>query len=308
MLEYNGSAVWIGRHWGAGFRYPDAALQSEEACLRHAHLVVTVSEVLADELVERGVPRDRIVWYPNGVDPAMFDPSTCSHEELGTLRDRLGIPRDAPLVTFIGTFGQWHGVDVFAQAIRELVDDHRAWLEATGTRFLLVGDGPKMPLVRRALSDAPYSSFVTLTGLVPQMEAPRYLAAADIVVSPHVNNHDGTPFFGSPTKLFEYMAMGKAIVASNVEQVGKILRAGLDVHELPTGDPVPGEGRLSVLCPPGDASALATGLRFTVDRPAWRAVLGDNARAEALAKYTWDHHTAAILAGLTSCSKGSNHA
>jgi glycosyltransferase involved in cell wall biosynthesis len=308
VLEYNGSAVWIGRHWGAGFRYPDAALQAEDVCLRHAHLVVTVSEVLADELVERGVPRERIVWYPNCVDPEMFDPAKWPQAELEALRRRLGVAPAAPLVTFIGTFGQWHGVDVFAHAIRELVDHHRAWLEASGARFLLVGDGANMPLVRRALSDAPYSSFVTLTGLVPQAEAPRYLAAADVVVSPHVNNQDGTRFFGSPTKLFEYMAMGKAIVASDVEQVGEILKAGLHVQALPAEEPGPDERRLSVLCPPGDASSLATAVRFALERPAWRATLGRNARAEALAKYTWGHHVSAIVDGLQAVAKESHHA
>src|SRR6185295_19328459 len=180
VLEYNGSEVWIGKNWGRGFRYPQVALKAEEACLRHAHLVVTVSDVLADELVERGVERERIVWYPNCVDTKVFDPANFSDESALALRARLNIPAQAPLVTFIGTFGQWHGVEVFAQTIRDLVDHHRGWLEATGTRFVLVGDGPKMPVVKAALGEAPYSNFVTLTGLVPQAEAPQYLAAADI--------------------------------------------------------------------------------------------------------------------------------
>ena len=48
-----------------------------------------------------------------------------------------------------------------------------------------------------------------------------YPAACDILASPHVPNSDGTPFFGSPTKLFEYMAMGKGIVASDLDQIGE---------------------------------------------------------------------------------------
>ena len=107
-----------------------------------------------------------------------------------------------------------------------------------------------MPAVRRALSDSPYSSFVTLTVLVPQADAAQYLATTDVVVSPHVNNQDGSRFFGSPTKLFEYMAMGKAIVASDLEQIGTILKAGLRVRELPSGEPRADERRLAVLCPP----------------------------------------------------------
>ena len=65
-------------------------------------------------------------------------------------------------------------------------------------------------------------------------------------------NPDGTPFFGSPTKLFEYMAMGKGIVASDLEQIGEVLE----------------HGRTAWLVPPGDVDALADGLRRLIDDPA----------------------------------------
>src|SRR5206468_3967228 len=55
VLEYNGSEVWAARHWGRPLRYEKLALLAEEASLRHAHVIVTVSDVLRDELVERGV-------------------------------------------------------------------------------------------------------------------------------------------------------------------------------------------------------------------------------------------------------------
>ena len=104
------------------------------------------------------------------------------------------------------------------------------------------------------------------------------------MVSPHVANTDGTRFFGSPTKLFEYMSMGKAIVASDLEQIGTILKTSLRSDDLPAGDPQEQERRLALLCPPGDVEALEGALRFIVGRPAWRKTLGANARAEVLAK------------------------
>jgi glycosyltransferase involved in cell wall biosynthesis len=202
------------------------------------------------------------------------------------------------LATFVGTFGQWHGADVLAQAIRRLVEQDGEWLRRAKVHFLLVGDGLKMPLVRQILDEGGCAPFVTLAGLVPQAEAPAYLAASDVLLSPHVSNADGSRFFGSPTKLFEYMAMGKAIVASDLDQIGHVLRHSVRAEDLPAADPSPDETRLSVLFEPGQVDALIGALRFVVNRPAWRARLGGNARAEAIGKFTWAHHTAAILEGL----------
>ena len=78
----------------------------------------------------------------------------------------------------------------------------------------------------------------------------RLLKACDIYVSPH-NTHmvDGR-FFGSPTKIFEYMAMGGGIVASDLEQIGEVLSPALRVGDLSSGDLTVADQR-SVLCTPG---------------------------------------------------------
>jgi glycosyltransferase involved in cell wall biosynthesis len=280
VLEYNGSEVWVARNWGRPLRYEPLALAAEEASLRHAHVVVTVSQVLAGELVARGVEPERVVWHPNGVDADRFDPAGFTEEERRELRERYGIPHDAIVVTFIGTFGQWHGVDVLARMIRR----EAAWARAAGVRFLLVGDGLKMPEVREQLELL--GDVAVLAGLVPQADAPIHLAASDVLVSPHVPNADGSPFFGSPTKLFEYMAAGKAIVASDLEQIGDVLRDDL-----------------AVLVTPGDSDDLARGLRELVASPARRAELGARARARVLERYTWDHHVGAVLEALARVTR-----
>src|SRR5262249_20885353 len=137
---------------------------------------------------------------------------------------------------FIGTFGQWHGADVLAEAIRRLVVEQSDWLERVNVHFVLVGDGLKMPIVRETLRDRRCSRFVTLTGRLPRSVAPAYLGASDGLGSPHVANADGSRFFGSPTKLFEYMAMGKAIVASDLDQIGEVLSHSVRASDLPAGD------------------------------------------------------------------------
>jgi glycosyltransferase involved in cell wall biosynthesis len=279
VLEYNGSEVWVARHWGRPLRYERLALAAEEASLRHAHVVVTISQVLADELVERGIAPERVLWHPNGVDADAFDPIRFDAAARHKLRDRYDIAHEATLVTFVGTFGQWHGVDVLAHAIR----DEAEWARGAGVHFLLVGDGLKMPEVRAAVQGL--DDVVTLTGLVPQADAPLHLAASDILVSPHVPNADGSPFFGSPTKLFEYMASARPIVASDLDQIGDVLRDDL-----------------AVLVRPGDPADLSRGLRELVADPGRRTELGARARRRVVERYTWAHHVDALLAALKRVS------
>lgn len=300
VMEYNGSEAWIAKHWGTPLRYHDLAVLTEDVSLKHSHLVVTISDVLRDELLAKGVPARRIVTYPNGIDPGVFDPARFSAASSAALRERLGIPANATVVTFVGTFGLWHGTELLAKAVKRWAETDPASLERGRVRFLFVGDGLRFAEVKKTLSGAA-APYVVLTGLVEQEKTPAYLAASDILVSPHVPNADGTRFFGSPTKLFEYMAMGKGIVASRLEQIEQVLNPSVDAARLPTNAaPTTDADGLAVTTTPGSEDELLRGLRFLVENPAWRERLGANARAAALARYTWDHHVDAILDGLAA--------
>jgi glycosyltransferase involved in cell wall biosynthesis len=261
---------------------------------------MTISKVLRDELIERGVESERIVYYPNCIDPLIFDPNRFNKEACNKLRQQYNIPEDAIVLTFIGTFGVWHGVDILAQAIRKLIEEDESWLTQRKVHFLLVGDGARMPLVKEILQPYLEKTYLTLTGLITQEKAPAYLAASDILLSPHVPNTDGTKFFGSPTKLFEYMAMGKAIIASDLEQIGEILENSIRAGNLSSVTAFPQEASdLAVLCKPGNVEELIESIRFLVENPVWRSRLGKNVQQEALEKYTWKHHVDVFLMALT---------
>lgn len=296
VVEYNGSEVWVAQKWGNGLRFPNTALAAEWQTLRHAHLIVTISDVLRDELVSNGVEPGRIVTYPNCIDPVIFDPDSHTPKAKATVRVREGIPEDACVCTFVGTFGAWHGAEVFATAIRKLCTERPDVVVEKKLRFLFVGDGLRMKEVRQILDTPECEPFVRFSGLVPQPEAPGYLAMSDILVSPHVPNADGTRFFGSPTKLFEYMAMGKAILASDLEQIGEVLTPRTTLSEVAVG--TGHENALALLVEPGNADELALGLIALASDVALRAQLGKNARREALMRYTWKSHVEAILSGL----------
>ncbi len=293
ILEYNGSEVWIAANWGRGLRFAREAQLAEYVSLRHAHLVVTVSDALRDDLLGRGVARERIVVYPNGVDLKRFSAPGLAEQAAG-VRAALGIPREATVVTFVGTFGQWHGAEVLARSIVDLVDRNPSWITENRVAFVFVGDGLRMPVVREIIGGSAAEPLVRFPGLVPQLDTPAYLATSDVLVSPHVANADGTPFFGSPTKLFEYMAAGKAIIASRLDQIADVLSPSLDAAALSADDVT----ALAILTKPGDQTELAAALQFVLEHPERRSGLGASAQRAAAARYTWKHHVGAILDGL----------
>jgi glycosyltransferase involved in cell wall biosynthesis len=309
VLEFNGSEVWAQRHWGERLRFEALAERVERVSLRHADLVVVVSQALVEQAVERGASRERVLFYPNGIDPHAFDPGCFTTEDRRAARAGLGVPADADLLTFVGTFGTWHGTDVLASAIRRLIDEDRGWLEQRRVHFLYVGDGALAPRVRSILGEGLGRPFVTLAGIRPQAETPRTLAASDILLSPHVPNPDGTPFFGSPTKLFEYMAMGKPIVASDLDQIGWVLK-GWRPGEAPPPPGEAGRSRAALLVEPGREEALVGAIRQAVEmKAAERAALGQEARRLVLDSFTWDRNVAAVLEKLRAgagASQGSS--
>jgi glycosyltransferase involved in cell wall biosynthesis len=146
----------------------------------------------------------------------------------------------------------------------------------------MIGDGRRLEATRVVVKRMRLEREAIFAGRTTQDEGPSFLAAADILVAPHVPNPDGTPFFGSPTKLFEYMAMGRAIVASDLDQIGEVLR-----HE-----------ETALLVQPGDPEALADAIQRLIDDPKLRRRLGAAARARAVEAHTWRAHTQRIVDAL----------
>jgi glycosyltransferase involved in cell wall biosynthesis len=274
VLEYNGSEVWISKHWDPTRFLPWLRI-CEEISLAAAALITVVSDALRQELIERGIPEQKILVNPNAVDPDIFYPDCGGNE----IRQQLGIQPANVTVGFIGSFSYWHGIGVLQEAIRLLLREQESQPTFPELRFVLIGDGPLNPEIREALDPYRKRGWVLFTGQLSHEQAPRYLAAADILVSPHVPMPDGKPFFGSPTKLFEYMSMGKAIVASNLDQLARVLT------HLET----------AWLVEPGSARELADAIRLLAADAEMRSYLGKNARNNALSNHTWQQNAARVL-------------
>ena len=290
IVEYNGSELSMRRSFqGDRYHYEDFYLKAEEAAFRQATLITVVSAVIKEELMARGIPGDRILVNPNGVDPDVYVPAT-SHEK-ADVRRTLGWTEGDRVIAFIGTFGGWHGVDVLAEALPRIAAAN------PDVRFLLIGEGSHKHLVDRAISENRLQDRVRATGRVPQMEGARLLRAADIFVSPHSSHMVDSRFFGSPTKLFEYMSLGGGIVASDLEQIGQVLSPALRAADLVPGVQV--TNQRAVLCRPGDVADFTDAVSRLSTLPEVISALGRNARAAVLAEFSWRRHVGRVRDALS---------
>jgi len=273
VCEYNGSFLWMSRYWDKHRLFHEKLMSRIEFLNLHAaDIVVVVSQPLKDELASQGIDARKILVNPNGVDPDLYSPSI----DGSGVRSQYNLD-GRTVIGFIGTFGKWHGAEVLAKVFGRLLQEYPDYRNKV--RLLMIGDGIMMPEVKARLKKLEVGESATLTGLIPQEEGPAHLAACDILVASHVPNRDATPFFGSPTKLFEYMAMGKGIVASDLDQIGEVLK-----HDY-----------TAWLVKPGDIDSLMIGLKTLIDDEPRRVKLGKAAREEVVAKYTWKEHTHKII-------------
>lgn len=264
-LEFNGSEVWISRQWDPiGLHW--LLRRVERLNLRAADLIFVVSEVERRNLIEAGVSPAKIIVNPNGVDPERFRPE-CGGRDI---RRALGID-DQTVVGFAGTFGPWHGAPVLAEAATRINDP------GSRCHFVFIGAGEQRAQTESIIDSSAASA--TFTGSISHEKVPAYLDACDILASPHVPSTDGSEFFGSPTKLFEYLAMGKGIVASRLGQV-----AGVII-----------DGENGLLVEPGDADGLARAIEKLAVDGELRARLGVAARKTAIERYTWRHNAARVF-------------
>lgn len=295
VVEFNGSEVWVAANWGVRLANEELFADIERACLRHANIVVCVSTVLRDILIEQYcVEPDRIVCHPNGVDTSVFDPARFDAVSLLGVRKKFGLTSANKLVTFIGTFGKWHGAEVFAQAIAKLIRTDKVWLDDRSVKFMFIGDGTHRRDAEQIIHAAGASEYTIFTKAVQQELAPKYLATADLFVSPHVENSDASPFFGSPTKLFEYLAMGKPVIASDLDQIGEIFDDCPSLDDFAKDDVDDWQGEFGLRVRPGDADQLANAIKILIDRPLWREQAGIAARRHVINNFTWDRHVLAI--------------
>lgn len=290
ILEFNSSEVWKLKNWSKTtsklknffkkFIQLPVVKKIEAYNLKKADVIVVVSDVLKENLTSAGIDPQKILVNPNGAEIGRFNiSSTPIHiKQKHQLEDYFTFG-------FIGTFGKWHGVVELAKSIIQFYDQHPQYLNSV--KFLIMGYGKLFKEVEQLIQSSNYIDNIILTGQIPQDENAAYLNACDAFVSPHIPNPDGTKFFGSPTKLFEYMACKKPIIASRLDQIGEILEHNVNAY----------------LVEPGNISELANAYATIYSDKPLQQTLAENSYSLVKQNYTWDNHVEHILSRIKQLSK-----
>lgn len=203
----------------------------------------------------------RVQVLPNGVSPARFP--------VNLRPSRPGRPGEFT-VGFVGSLKPWHGLEVLVEAFARF---HR---RRRKSRLLVVGSGPEQARMQTELTRRGLSQAAEFTGMVDPGEVPGLLASMDATAAPYPQVER---FYFSPLKVYEYMAAGRATVASRVGQIAGLIE----------------DGETGLLCPPGDPAALAAAFDRLHTEPELRRRLGQSARDKVLREHTWEANAWRIL-------------
>ena len=281
IAEYNGSELTMARVFGGHEMANAENLEAaEQFSFEAADIISTISEPVKDTIVARGIPADKILVNPNGVD--FDDYGSLPEKQRSKLRKSMKFQANDIVIGFCATFGGWHGVEVLAEAIPQISAENKQ------AKFLLIGDGHFKHLVMDKVKELGIEDRVYDAGMVPQQEASDLLGCCDILLSPHSKGMGEQPFFGSPTKLFEYMAYGAGIVCSDLYQLGEVMRPGIHLSDI-AGYSARTDVR-SVLVRAGSVEDLVQGTLLLANDKELCDKIGANAQQAAKKFYTWDVH------------------
>jgi glycosyltransferase involved in cell wall biosynthesis len=227
----------------------------DKLCMCLCDRVVVLSEWSKGRInAMGGIPLSNILVFPSGTDTELFHPMGKEHACM-----TLGLDPICNYVGFIGSFLAYQGIDILLDAAPLVLE------KIPNTQFLLVGDGPMRVTWGKRAQEGGLQDHFIFTGHVPYREVPNYVGAMDVCVAPHRQETNQA----SPVKLFDYMASGRPIVASDIEVVREIVA----------------DSGCAILIPPNKAEEYAKAIITLLEDDALRGDMGDRGR-----KYSLDHY------------------
>lgn len=242
-------------------------------------LITTAPHLLAKQYQGKTI---QVHW---GANTDLFHP-TISGEPM---RKKLGINRDTLLIGYTGGFYHWHGLETLVSAAEILL--HGGKLQHF--YFMLIGEGEMRHKIEHMVSAKGLEQYFHFSGRVAYETVPAYIAASDLcfaVYEPekhHAMRTNGLIF--DPLKVFEYLAMGKATIALDSENMRRLFKHQEDI----------------MLMPPTRPDLLAKTFLELAEKSALRQQLGNAGRRLVESSYSWQAHVQqleTIFAELTARS------
>ena len=229
---------------------------------RATDLIVTVSEAIRRQCLAAGLaPAHRVVALPGGADGERFRPGG----DGAAFRQELGLPAGLPIVGLVSGFRVMKGHAVVIEAAQRLAGAGRAF------HLLFVGQGPFEAATREHVARAGLGDRASFLGFVE--DPARVVGVLDIALYPPLESD------GMSRALFEYLAAGRAVIASRVGVAAEVLT----------------DDESALLVPGGDAPELARALDRLLSDGALRRRLGDRAATLAHERLTGARVTARLI-------------
>lgn len=226
--------------------------------IRATQEVFVVSNLVKKYYVDQGGDPRKIHVIPNGADEEKITPFHKNEDLLEQYRLSGEI-----VIGFIGSFHYWHGIDNLMQIMKAILQTEKS------VKFLLVGSGGvREKDLHEFVSKNGFQNSVIFAGLVPHEEMGKYVSIMDIVLAPYPYLDF---FYFSPMKLYEYMAAGKAVVASNIGQIAEVIQNRVN----------------GLLYDPDRVDEMVSGIKELVENEEFRLKLGQNARRDIETKHSW---------------------
>ena len=238
---------------------------------RQCDVIACVSATLKEILVtDIGIDPHKIVLVPNGVDVEFLDPQL--HQPKRVFSEFT--------IGFVGSLYSWAGLDLLLEAIADLKDT------GYNLSLVIVGDGEMMPTWSQQAIDLGIEQQVKFIGRVSWQEVPQYIAGCDVGYSGQIQLQMGKMYL-SPMKLYEYMSMGKPVVASAFEDARRLVE----------------EGQTGFLYPPGDKQALKQSLIAAYEAKERLPAMGQQARQQIEREHSWSNRVQHLLEGAEAILK-----
>jgi glycosyltransferase involved in cell wall biosynthesis len=245
------------------------AVWATQLCFKAAEKIICISTDLKDHLHRQwNIEDHKLAVLPCAAAVDAFRPN----HKTELVRRSLGLTTE-PVVMWVGGFYPWHDLDLLIDSFTRVLQ------KQPKAKLVLVGEGQTRPAVTQKIMRSGLGHAVIMTGAIAHTSVPEMVSIAEVAVVPAAPVPASRGGTGTPLKLFEYMAAGKAVVATALNQATEVIQ----------------HGHNGLLVEAGNVNGFAKAILDLLDDSEKRGRLGQNARQDAVEQHSWEQYTRRLV-------------